>query len=517
MRTHAAITIIAAALLSGPGTSQDRKPTKPPHIVFFLADDLGWKDVGFHGSEIKTPNIDKLAKAGTRLEQFYVQQVCSPTRAAFLTGRYPIRTGLQMGVIRPWEPWGLGLDEKLLPQVLKEAGYVTAICGKWHLGLYTREYLPTSRGFDHQYGHYCGAIDYFKHDRGAGKDWNRDDKPLDEKGYSTELIGKEAVRLIQDHDLKKPLFLYVAFNAPHTPLQAPERYIEMYESIRNQRRRTFAAMVTCLDETMGKVLAALDDRGMRDDTLIVFTSDNGGPSARAAARGGRAGPGAANNAPLRGRKGNLYEGGVRVPTVVCWPGKLQAGAIVNEPLHIVDMLPTLARLAGGSTAGTKPLDGKDAWATIADGKPSPHKEILLNANNLGGAIRVGDWKLVVREGRAGQGRGGQGRGGQGRRRQGRRNRRPATTTVELFNLAEDPNERNDLAKEYPDRVADLRTRLGRYKNAGSNVRRGKRARPAGFQTPKRWGHPDKKDPDKKEPDKRDPDKQDQKKKDKDGS
>ena len=484
-----AVATLVAMLFPAPGTCQDSRPLKPPHVVFFLADDLGWKDVGFHGSEIKTPNIDKLAKAGTRLEQFYVQQVCSPTRAAFLTGRYPIRTGLQTGVIRPWDQRGLSLDEKLLPQILKEVGYVTAICGKWHLGLNSPGHLPTARGFDHQYGHYCGAIDYFKHDRAGAKDWNRDDKPLDEKGYSTELIGKESVRLIQSHDVTKPLFLFVSFNAPHTPLQAPERYVDMYKNIPNQRRQKYAAMVTCLDEAIGNVLEALDERGMREDTLIVFTSDNGGPSARAGAGGGRGGPGgrgAANNAPLRGRKGNLYEGGVRVPTIFCWPGKLGAGVVVNEPLHIVDMLPTLANLAGGSTDGTKPLDGKDAWATIAQGKPSPHQEILLNANNQGGAIRAGDWKLVVRQGRRGQ----------GRRRGRRRAPGPAGTTVELFNLAKDPNEQHDLAKEHPDRVKELRARLDHYQTAAVKVPRRGRARPAGFQTPKRWGHPDpKKDTD----------------------
>jgi arylsulfatase A-like enzyme len=454
-----ATAILVALILLSPGTSQDSKPLKPPHIVFLLADDLGWKDVGFHGSEIKTPNIDKLAEAGTRLEQFYVQQVCSPTRAALLTGRYPIRTGLQVGVIRPWEQWGLGLDEKLLPQILKQAGYTTAICGKWHLGHYKPEYLPTARGFDHQYGHYCGAIDYFDHMRGEGNDWNRDDKPLDEKGYSTELIAKESVRLIQKHDLKKPLFLYVPFNAPHTPLQAPERYLKMYENIRRPNRRKYAAMVTCVDDGVGAILAALDKRGMRKDTLVIFTSDNGGPSRRPGGRRRRGG--AANNAPLRGRKGTLYEGGVRVPTVLCWPGGLQAGAVVNEPLHIVDMLPTLARLGGGSTKGTKALDGRDAWPTIAEGKPSPHKEILLGANNRGGAIRVGDWKLVVFGRRAAQ----------------------------LFDLANDVSEKQDLAKEHPDKVKDLRARLERYREATLKVER-VRARPAGFQTPKRWGHPD---------------------------
>src|SRR3954453_19167812 len=180
-----------------------------PNIVFFLIDDLGWSDVGFHGGEIKTPNIDKLAAAGARLEAFYVQPVCSPTRAALMTGRYPMRHGLQVGVVRPWAQYGLPLDERTLPQALKDAGYETAICGKWHLGHVRPEYLPTHRGFLHQYGHYNGAIDYFTHVRDGGVDWHRGDHARQDEGYPTHLVAREAVRIIEKRDPKKPLFLYV--------------------------------------------------------------------------------------------------------------------------------------------------------------------------------------------------------------------------------------------------------------------------------------------------------------------
>src|SRR3989440_7816456 len=180
-----------------------------PHIVFLLADDLGWSDVGYHKSEIHTPNIDRLAASGAKLEQFYVLPVCSPTRAALMTGRYPMRHGLQTGVVRPWAQYGLPLEERTLPQALKEAGYTTAICGKWHLGHFKPEYLPTQRGFDHQYGHYNGALDYFTHLRDGGFDWHRDDKVSRDEGYSTHLIAKEAVRLIEAQKDGKPLFLYV--------------------------------------------------------------------------------------------------------------------------------------------------------------------------------------------------------------------------------------------------------------------------------------------------------------------
>src|SRR6266850_4123213 len=181
-----------------------------PNMVFILSDDQGWADVGWHGKEIKTPNLDQLAASGARLEQFYVQPVCSPTRAALMTGRYPMRHGLQVGVVRPWAEYGLPLEERTLPQALKSAGYTTAICGKWHLGHFQRAYLPTQRGFDHQYGHYNGAIDYFEHMRDGGFDWHRDDRVNRDEGYSTFLDAKEAARIIREQPKDKPFFLYVA-------------------------------------------------------------------------------------------------------------------------------------------------------------------------------------------------------------------------------------------------------------------------------------------------------------------
>ncbi|MFM8214458.1 MAG: sulfatase-like hydrolase/transferase, partial [Pirellula sp.] len=192
-------------------------------MVVFLADDLGWKDVGWHGSEIPTPNLDRLAGAGAQLDFFYVQPVCSPTRAALMTGRYPMRHGLQVGVVRPWAQYGLPLEEQTLAQGLQSAGYATAIVGKWHLGHFRTEYLPTRRGFDHQYGHYNGAIDYFDHTRDGGFDWHRDDKICRDEGYSTHLIADEAVRIVQQYAGKKPFFLYVPFNAVHAPHQVPEK------------------------------------------------------------------------------------------------------------------------------------------------------------------------------------------------------------------------------------------------------------------------------------------------------
>src|SRR5215510_13069967 len=203
-----------------------------PNIVYILADDLGYADVGFNGGkEIKTPNIDKLAASGARLDQFYVQPLCSPTRAALMTGRYPMRYGLQVGVVRPWAAYGLPLEERLLPEALREVGYTTAIVGKWHLGHFRPEYLPTRRGFGHQYGHYNGALDYFTHVRDGGFDWHRDDKVCRDEGYTTHLLAREAVRLIREHGGKKPLFLYVPFNAVHAPHQVPEGYKKPYAKL----------------------------------------------------------------------------------------------------------------------------------------------------------------------------------------------------------------------------------------------------------------------------------------------
>jgi len=456
-------------------------PAPRPNIVFILADDMGWGDVGFHQSEIKTPNIDKLAAAGTRLEQFYVQPVCSPTRAAFMTGRYPIRHGLHIGVVRPWARYGLPLDERTLPQALKEAGYETAITGKWHLGHFERAYLPTNRGFDHQYGHYNGAIDYNTHVRDGGLDWHRDDQVCRDEGYSTNLVGREASRLIAEHDARKPLFLYVPFNAVHAPHQSPEKYMAAYPNLKGDRR-LYAGMLTAMDEAIGWILDALDKKGLRDNSLIFFCSDNGGPA-----------PGrVTSNGPLRAGKGTLYEGGVRVPAVVVWPGKVKAGAIVDAPLHMVDWYPTLLTLAGVSTRQSKPLDGFDAWPAITQGAPSPHKEILHNITTTGGALRAGDWKLVVNGQRADSEEMGAIESGAATKepKKKKAGKQPGKTAdggelVELFNLKADPYEKSNVAAQHPEIVKDLRARLDVYTKAAVPSKLAPAA--PGYKVPKIWG------------------------------
>ncbi len=429
---------------------------KQPNIVYLLADDLGRNDVGWRNPAIKTPNLDKLAKNGAQLDQYYVQPVCSPTRAAFLTGRYPIRYGLQVGVVRPWAEYGLPLEERLLSQSLKAAGYETAIVGKWHLGHIVPEYLPTKRGFDHQYGHYNGALDYFTHDRDGGHDWHKNDKANYDEGYSTHLIGKEASRIIQERDRKKPLFLYVPFNGVHTPLQVPESYTAPYGEFKN-RRKTYAGMITALDEAVGKIVAAIEEQGEMENTLFIFSSDNGGPN-----------PGQiSDNGELRAGKGTVYEGGVRVCAFASWKGKIQPASVVNEPIHVVDWYPTLLKLAGAKVDQPLPIDGLDVWDTISKGAPSPRQETVLNITPNGGAIRVGDWKLIRRE---------QANGGKGKR-----------PPFELFNIREDIQEKNDLSESQPEKLKELSARYAEIaKSAAAPLTSGNEM-PAGFKVPKVWG------------------------------
>jgi arylsulfatase A-like enzyme len=387
--------------------------TAKPNIVIFLSDDMGWTQVGFNGGkEIATPNIDRIAREGVKLTQFYVQSVCSPTRAALLTGRYPFRNGMEERS-HGNDMAGMLPDERTLAQALKSAGYATGIFGKWHLGLWRQHHLPRQRGFDHQYGFYGALIDSFTRVRGNTYDWHRNEELLQEPGYSTFLIADEFSRLLEQQDRAKPFFYYVPFNAVHGPHGAPPEYLAKHNG--NAQH----AMLECMDVAIGRMLKALERKGVLDDTLVIFVNDNGGPRRL-------------SNAPYRGFKGDTYEGGVRVPCVLRWPAKIKAGTTVNEMLHIVDFFPTLVGLAGGTLQQPLPLDGRDAWSTIAQGKPTPHVEIVLSVPGFGDsetgppAIRVGDFKLVGDE---------------------------------LYNIAQDPSEKNNLAAVQPETVRRLKARL----------------------------------------------------------
>jgi len=307
---------------------------KPPNIVLIVADDLGWNNVGYHGGVARTPHIDRLAREGVELDRFYVAPLCSPTRAGLMTGRHPLRFGVGCTVITPWRKHGVPHDERIIPEVLARAGYTRRGCiGKWHLGHSHVRYHPLSHGFTDFYGCYNGAIDYFTHQRENELDWHRGHRPAREAGYATHLISKEAVAFIEGCSADEPFFLYVPYTAPHSPLQAPEKYLAMYPQL-DERQRACAAMVTAMDEGIGQILAALSAKGVADDTFILFFSDNG------AGIGG-------DNAPLRGRKATVFEGGVRVPAVVRWPkGGLRGGRKVSCPMGFIDVLPTLMRIAG---------------------------------------------------------------------------------------------------------------------------------------------------------------------------
>lgn len=370
----------------------------PPNIVLIVADDLGWTDVSFHGSDqIPTPHIDKLAKEGIILNNYYVQPICSPSRSALMTGKYPIHTGMYHGVIRPSEPYGVSLQEKLLPEYLQELGYSTHIVGKWHLGFFEKEYTPTYRGFDSFYGYYTGAEDYFHHNKSSyhfkfsGLDLHHDEngeiQPVSTQdgNYSSYMYAAEAIDRIEKHQVENPLFLYLPFQNVHGPLLAPKEWIDKFSYIEDKNRRTFAAMVGCLDDAIGKIYEALSIKGILDDTIIAFTSDNGAI----------AGEGFSSNYPLRGEKHMVFEGGVRVPAFI--HGKLlkNPGRTSMELMHITDWLPTLVNLAQGEVSGS--IDGFDQWKTLQELEHSPREEILLNIDDIDKtqeALISGEWKII---------------------------------------------------------------------------------------------------------------------------
>jgi len=407
-----------------------------PHIVYLLADDLGWQDVGYLGKEVRTPNIDRLAEDAVRLNQFYVQPYSTQTRAALLTGRYPMRYGLQTQSILPSSSFGLSADERTLAQALKEAGYRTALVGKWQLGHAKPEMSPLRRGFDYHYGPLAGQVDQLRKTNALGPDWRRNDKPVKEEGYVTTLLGRDAAGLIAKHDPDVPLFLLLSFTAPAAPLMAPREFLRRNAHIADETRRTYAGMVSALDDAVGQVAKALADKGMSENTLIVFHSDNGGAVAHRLATGdGDVALGAADNGPYRDGQGSLYEGGVRVPAFIRWPKSLEAG-VTNALMHVTDMYPTLLVAAGAKLDQRKAIDGFDQWPAIRDNKASPRREVLLSVEDLRGGIRIDDWKLIVHA--------------------------SLPQRLELFDVPHDPGEEDNAAERNPELVAKLLARLNDY-------------------------------------------------------
>ncbi|KAH8038686.1 hypothetical protein HPB51_002830 [Rhipicephalus microplus] len=374
---------------------------QPPNIVFILADDLGWADVSFHGSsQIPTPNMDALAADGVVLNNYYVQPMCTPSRAALMTGLYPIHTGMQSLVIQVAEAWGLPLQFKLMPQYFKDLGYATHMVGKWHLGYVQDEYTPTYRGFDSFYGYYNGEEDYFNHTIREGDHvgldfWEGVGSSNNDSGrYSTTLFTDKAVNLIKAHNASEPFFMYLSHQAPHggveVPLAAPKENIDKFSYIGEENRTVYAAMVDVLDESVGAVVEALEEASMLENTVVVFSSDNGGaPLGLHASRG--------CNWPLRGSKGTLWEGASRAAAFLWSPLLATRGRVSQQLMHVADWLPTLYAAAGGDAANLEHLDGIDMWRHLSEDLPSPRTDILYNIDPVSNtaALRYGDHKIVL--------------------------------------------------------------------------------------------------------------------------
>lgn len=409
-----------------------------PNILLIVADDLGWSDVGWHGGFGRTPNMDRLVETGVEIDAHYVQPVCTPTRTALMSGRYPGRFGPHALV--PSNLRAMPLGTTTLASALKSLGYATYQSGKWHLGS-RPEWGPTAFGFDRGYGTLTGAADPWTHKYREGPyedTWHRDGKLFREEGNATELVAAEALARIREK--RTPWFVYVPFHAVHTPVDAPEEYKKLYEGTtfhedpeKHDSRLRLAAMVSQLDAKIGQFVAALEETGQRENTLIVFTSDNGGIESLKNAYVGDVGDSPLNseNDPLRGQKGTLYEGGTRVCAFANWPGKL-APRKHARPMHAVDWFPTIAGLVGYRPPTDLQWDGLDQWRALLGEVEEPAPRTIYIAAKNGQSLRHGDWKLI---------------------------RPKKDAEPQLFNIADDPFEKNDLAKTEPERLAELQKTL----------------------------------------------------------
>jgi len=369
--------------------------SKKPNILLIVADDLGWADVPWHDKTIYAPRLQDLAESGVILSNSYVQQVCTPSRAALLTGLYPYHLGRQHRALKPLRAGGIPTGFKMLPEMLKESGYSTHMIGKWHLGFCAWEYTPTRRGFDSFYGSYLGVLDHFSHvrDKYDGYDFHRNEELLfTAKGkYSTELYTNEAVNLIsgrQNSSDRNPFFLYLPYQALHAPMQVPKQYADLVpKSVTNPSRRVYLAMLAAVDVSIGKIVDALKASNDYENTIIIFTTDNGGSVSHSA-----------SNAPLRGTKGTLWEGGTRGVAFIHSPLMPENGTVSNGLLHITDWAPTIASLAGVDDEDIDEfkLDGINQKDFILYGKPSKRNEFVYNIKTspFKAGFRMGDYKLL---------------------------------------------------------------------------------------------------------------------------
>ena len=429
---RACVMFFPAALIASAAA-----PAKP-NIVFIMADDLGWADVAFHQGNAPTPHLDKLARESVELTQYYAAATCSPTRAALMSGRCWSRFGVGGPDNKRAFPW----DTVTLPRALKMVGYETALTGKWHLGSKS-EWGPNRFGFDYSYGSLAGGVGPWDHYYKEGefmRTWHRNGKLITEEGHVTDLIAKEAVQWIGARK-DTPFFLYVPFTAVHLPLKEPKAWLDRVPaSITGEIPRQYAASIMHLDDAVGQIVAALEKAGKRNNTIVVFTSDNGGSWAENANQPypdddypkGRI-PG--NNLPWRGQKGDLYDGGTRVPMIVSWPGKLRP-AKVDQPMQVVDWMPTFCALVGYKAERDLKWDGMNLWPHIAGEKTERVSRLLYWTQNSASSIREGDWKLILENKKA-----------------------------QLFDLAKDPYEKTDLAAKMPEKLEQMKRTLAQFAKA----------------------------------------------------
>jgi arylsulfatase A-like enzyme len=404
-----------------------------PNIVIVVADDEGWGDIGWNNPEVQTPYLNRLAEEGVRLDRFYVNPICSVTRAALMTGMHTLRTGVENFS-------GLDLKYQTLPQVLQDAGYQTWMCGKWHLGgdrenrLSGPEYLPTARGFDHHYGLLGGAVDYNTHmkPRTQELDWWRNGKPAEEKGYSTDLLANEAIGLLQKRDTNRPFFLYLAFNAIHGPISPPPG---QGEERQGRGRLTLLKAMSGLDAATGRVLEELNKEGIRKNTLVIFFSDNGGDLTKGS-----------TNLSLREGKGTVFEGGIRVPAAMNWPGVLASGQKSSQFICVADLFATILDLTGVKMNSQPNFDGKDLWPVLKGGQLADHPVYFMGNKEV--AVFRPPWKLITSP-------------------------RGQEASPMLFDVLADPSEKKDVAGEHPEIVQQLTAALQEYsKDLPKKERRG---------------------------------------------
>jgi arylsulfatase A-like enzyme len=431
MKSLSFVFTILFFLFTG-GEDKAQKNLLKPNFVLIVADDLGYADLSMHGSkQIATPNIDELATGGISFTNGYVSApVCSPSRAGLLTGKNQVRFGYDnnIGGNQPgFDPdfLGLPLSETTLADRLKELGYVTGLVGKWHLGD-EPHFHPLKRGFDEFWGYTGGGHDYFTSEP-DGKGYlapiecnYKTPQPIT---YITDDKGEECVGFIQ-RPKNRPFFLYASFNAPHAPMQATESDLKLFDHIKDEKRRKYCAMVYRLDVNVGRIMKTLKEEGLAENTLVAFISDNGGP----------VDSNASINAPLNGQKGILLEGGIRIPYILNWPGKLKAGKVVDDPVLSLDLFPTFVEAAGGAISEKDDLDGVNLVPYLTgEVTKKPHEKMKWRFT-ISAAMRDGDWKLV---------------------------RLPDRLPM-LFNLAEDISEQNDVAQQYLERTETMLKELGRW-------------------------------------------------------